>query len=194
MKYYDSINTLPFNLYKRLTLDNDLTALVIEGEPEKEALQAAKEKISEEFAEAIGGAMLEDYVSQVGDLEGLNMKKQRIENLLLAFIKAPTRQLLDLLINEGFNYPTDDLYNFGKCVYNELCSWEQMIELNKVRLEKRFDEKVQPSYEYYADIMISIRANIDGNVNDKITTLEFCRYYHMLIKYLERQRNANGTR
>jgi hypothetical protein len=196
---YTSIDDLPFNRFKRLTIDQDLNALIIpltdeyrdvRKEADKDYLLAeARDKVKEQFEEKMGGDDLKDLVYTVDDMETINIRIKRWERNLIAFLQYPTQEIIDMFTKEGFKYSGVPI-DFANNVRNKIASLEIKLETKKALYEKQHsNDTTVISHEYYATIMAEIRKLEAWAVPDTITTLEFCIYARRLRSHYERLEN-----
>lgn len=187
--FYTSIKKLPYNKFRDCSIDLDLTLLVIEGRPSIEELTEAWENIQQEFSSQIGGD-IKDKLGKIYKAESLNSKINRLTNTLILFIEEPLDALVEVFKNEGWNYPTDDLYNYVQCIRNEIGSLQVKLEEQKSKLDKNTGGE-ELTYESYAELMAEIRKMEGWAIPDTITTLEFCIYYNRLVKHVESLKYGN---
>lgn len=190
MKYYTSIKDLPFEAYKRLTIDDELQALVIEGAVPDDVLKVAKEMIVEEFNQKIS----EDYsdmVSSVEWIEKQNIDVARLKKTLIDFCRNPTSAHVAIFEAAGIHYSTDDLNDYKMFVFNSITSREMNMQLNIKTFEKRYgdDKDLSISHDYYENILSAVSDMKGREIDDNITTLRFVTYYKELIRYLEQQKH-----
>lgn len=208
---YQSINELPFNQFKRLTIDDNIESLIMpSGTYDRlsyrdirqsgselvrdSVLAEARERIKEQFEEALGGEDIKDLIGSAWTLESLNAKINRLRDYLLLFLQYPSAEFVELFKAEGFNYPTDDLNAYAQMIRNRIASYEMQLEQKKALFDKHYtaNEAFVPTHEYYADMMAEIRKLEGWAVPDTISTLDFCVYYNRLRKHYERQQKENG--
>lgn len=195
-RYYNSISTLPLRNYKDALIRNNLSALVIEGFPPEDKLQAAWQEIQEQYAEAVGDGMQREYLRKLRDVTNLNVDYTMVQiavQQLSIIIPYHFRDPADPDFKHAFEFYRTDLNRLvnAKFTFNNPATYEQELQrcLNrakgiKIELDlqglnfEAFREKMEkekaPDDRYFDSILISLSDVAGYHLNDQITVFEFC--------------------
>jgi len=194
-KLYTSIKDLPFDRYKSLTIDGDITVLVIEGEVPGDTLLETKTRIVEEFNER----MTDDYAGMVDAFETIekqNIDLHRLKITFIDFCANPTTGHVEIFKSAGIVYDIENANAYKSYVANEIISRENNMHVTKQRFEGKYssDQSVEINHEYYDAILSAVSDMKGREIDDSISTLRFTTYYKELIRYTEKMRMRHGSR
>lgn len=192
MRLYESIETLPFSCYKRLTIHGDLQALVIEGEAPEDVLLALRDRLVEAYNTAIS----EDYMDKLKTLDTIEKEAITLNTLklvLIDFCKDANTGHIEIFKAAGITrQPGKDLNEYKQYVYNIIVSREYSMKLQAKKFEKSLVADVTVNDEYYDNILSAISDMKKREISDEITTRRFITYYRELVKYLDRMKHKNN--
>lgn len=191
---YTSINQLPFSLYKRLTIDGDLDALVISGNVPHETLESISDDIKDQFNAAIMGRKYTERLGDAFEIEKSRVDIVKIISLLELYDIYPCVEVVELLKEAGIKAEWGE--NYRQFVENTISTMTMAFEQKKQRFEAHAGDEDQapPDHQYYTNIMIDISEMVKHEVPDTITTAQFCAYYNRLIQHIEIIKKTNGRR
>lgn len=188
---YDTCDKCPLWAYISLVCDDDLSALVISGNPPREVLEDAKINIIHEFAEASGSAGMtlvasvrkEYYLSRTHIL-GLGISVQAIRS-------GDHEAAFEYLRKHGI-MPSDDTNAIEKLIGQV----ENKISLKKVSMEraiKRMESSIgnnkPPARDDFEDQLVIISKHVGFNLDSSITLRRYAGYIKMLKKSMKNEQS-----
>lgn len=140
-KYYNSSDLCPLSVFRQVVNSGELKSLQISGQSSDEELEEAWSVIYDEFSQVIK--------DKTADLAFLAMKQNTIKRhkvsylsvLLQAYSHLPTKELSDILIEEGFRV-TDDTETTLRMAVGKINRMKSDIEFAEKQNE-RTDKKAE---------------------------------------------------
>jgi len=202
-KWYQHITELPLTRFIDCTVDDNLYALVISGNPSLEHLRQAWAQINQEYADVMGDHEHMIYVSLFRDIKVLETTLAQIHWLVgqlreVYYDEFAKRLNKLLLTNFKFDHTQPKKYfeELTRCI-NRSKSYKIDLDLKLAQFEvmqkskKDQGEGKKPSREYYQAILITISDHAKYMVPDTITVFEFCdriRRFNEYCKQVEKIR------
>lgn len=194
-KYYNSITELPLKNFISCQTKEDLSYLVIEGEPSEQELLNAWITIKQEYADALGDGESKLYYKLQKDATeisiDLTLIYEYIRQLEVVYY-PPFADEVNALLRTSFkfdiNNPIEYKRNLKSCLDR---SKEKKIrhELMKIQIEslqKKFLTAKAPDQRYYQNILISLSDFSKYPVTDNITVYEYCERFRRMNDYAQR--------
>jgi len=185
-KWYQHITELPLSKFIDVTVDDNLYALVITGQPSMEQLQLAWAQINQEYADVMGDNEHRMYISVYRDIKVLETTLKLIHWLVeqmreVYYVEFANR--LNALLNTRFKFdhtrPEQYFNELTRCI-NRSKGYKIDLDLKLAQFEviqknrKEQGEGEKPSREYYQAILITLSDHVKYPVGDSITVFEFC--------------------
>jgi len=185
-KWYQHITELPLSKFIDVTVDDNLYALVITGQPSMEQLQLAWVQINQEYADVMGDNEHRMYISVYRDIKVLETTLKLIHWLVeqmreVYYVEFANR--LNALLNTRFKFdhtrPEQYFNELTRCI-NRSKGYKIDLDLKLAQFEvmqknrKEQGEGKKPSREYYQAILITLSDHVKYPVGDSITVFEFC--------------------
>lgn len=208
-KCYRHIVDLPLRNFITVSVDDNLYALVISGQPSEPELFNAWQTIKEEYALAMGNQDQALYVNLFKQVQKLQLTIEQIDlavNVLKEVYVEQFASELNKLLNTTFAFPVNDpdTYdkNLKKCI--SLSKRFQItidmklaqLEAMHKQLEKRGSGEARAvNKEYFYSILITLSDHAEYPIVDTITVFEFCERIKRLNEYIARkQKEASHGR
>lgn len=209
---FQSITKLHLFRYKDCAVYDNLSALIISGEPPRKALEMAWLEIQQQFADAVGDAEYSNYVRMAKEVTLLNCTYTQIQlcakNLEMIFnfyfdgpdtpfyqtaceyieifgrdINRFTGSNFSFIDKATFHSNIKRCINRSKGLKLELDFKNAQFEVIRQKFEK---EGKKPDEQYFDAILIGLSDHAGYQLTDQITVFEFC-------SRLKRLNNASGS-
>lgn len=201
-KYYSSCEDLPLNLYIRCQVDNDLTALVIEGNPEEAELLDAWGKITEEYYERADEALDTHSVGLYMEVQSLTIKIEVIQESISVLKKYYCPELIDILKGHGFEIKGDEtseeyisrLEKVSKRSKSLLLTLQDKFsQLERLKKSKKEGDKI--TRKYYGKLLAYLSKFVEYRIDKNVTTVnEFADILNMYIVSSEQIKEMENGR
>lgn len=179
-----------------MSVDANLAALIIEGQPPLEALHKAAERISQQYTDTIGDMEYKMYCQALKDITILQLTLDQVNNLIVTLREAYNPVLaraLNKLLATNFTFDISNLEGYDKmldrCISRSKSIKMQLdIQLKKFEnLKTKFEKPgLLPTREYYKSILLTLSDAAGFNLNEEtITVWEFAermRRFHDKMK------------
>jgi hypothetical protein len=194
-KYYQSISNLPLNRYKDCLLNENLSALIISGQPTGQQLTEAWGKISQEYADAMGDHEYKLYLKLFKDVHLINATIEQVkicvtqlEVVLVLPDSIPekamyrdfySKEVNGLLLTQFFfDFNNIETYrkNLQRCL-NRSKGIKLELDMVMARYEaikQKYEEGKKPDETYFDAILITLSDAAGYHLTDGITVFEFC--------------------
>lgn len=194
-KYYQSITTCPLNRYIDLVVNDNLNALTISGYPTSEELEAAKSRILQEYADAIGNHEYQMYLEMFKQVNLLSCTVQQVhicvtqlDHVLLLPDGIPEKAMYRdiwskevnklLLTTFFFDFGNIETYkrNLQRCI-NRSKGIKLELDLKLLRFEslkQKYEQGKKPDEGYFQAILITLSDHCGYHLTDGITVFEYC--------------------
>jgi hypothetical protein len=201
---YRSIVDLPLYAWKRLTIDNDLKALIVDGDPPKESLLHAEYIIRMQYADAIGDGEYKMYCGVMREISNLEITLSQItslvESLRVAYVPKFAREV-NRLLQSTLVFNVNDAADYDKNLDRAIRRSKGIklrLDLKKIeleKLEKKYEESGtgKVTHEYYQGLLITLSDEAGYQLTDEITVWDFCERIRRANKKVELQ-NLRGNR
>jgi hypothetical protein len=202
MEYYKSIVDLPLNKFIECYVDENLYALVISGDVEKQNLTDAWENIVLEYNDAMSDAETKMYISLLKETSLLQAKYKLVEMAILRLSIAYNKEMHDDLNNfTSSNLLLDpskpdeykkELEKAGRRSKSMLIQYELKRNQLAAMEEKNQVKTTKPTREYFQSVLITLSDFAKYELKDTITVYNFCervRRYGQHIKMVEENNN-----
>lgn len=200
-KYYKSINELPLSRFIDCLVDNNLFALIISGEPEKDLLEAVWEEILFDYNEAIGDNESKMYFQLFKEVHLLLITMKEIEmNIQILSFEYDKKYAdnLNALLETDFAFDFSDQEKYHKelsrCKNRSKGIFIQ-YEIKNTQFEalkKKNDNKdFKVNREYFQNILITLSDHAKYEIKDNITVYQFCeriKRFGQFIKTIEKRK------
>lgn len=198
MKCYTSITELPLSKFIEVYVDNNLYALVIEGEADLEKLNEAWNVIVEQYNAALGDEEQKMYQLLLADLTNLTIDytiiNELVQVLVLRYHKPFADEINSILRTSfAFNWDKPEQYReeLKRCERRSN-SIKTQIKLKQAEfdsIEKRVTDKNEnpnskPSREYFISVLINLSNHSKYQISENINVYEFCTRIRNLNEYL----------
>lgn len=156
---YRDLKELPLSAFIEASCNENLTALIKEGEPPLEALQTRWDELFTAYIEIIGGEEVQDKLRLVATMNELSFKVERIGALLDVLSVAPTEGLFEQLYTFGYSLPRMEfseasIQTLGKIITGYMKRDVVEVQILGDRLKKETGEvKKQTEADFYALIV-----------------------------------------
>jgi hypothetical protein len=192
---YSDISKLPLSRFIDCSVDGDISALIIEGEPSQDELQAAWAQILEQYSEAVGDNEQKAMLSLFKEINRLQVNIDQVYLLVGAmksyYVKLFAKELNKILNTSlSFDPQNQEAYeNALKRCLSRCKAWELQKELKMsqyLALQKKFDGLAsKQSREYYSDILIALSNSAGYEISEEISVYKFCKRLKQLKKSME---------
>lgn len=194
-KYYQSITSLPLNKYKDCYINDNLSALIISGQPTILELTTAWVKIVQEYADKAGNDEYKLYLKLFKDIQLINCTIQQVkicaEQLEMVTLlpqgvpeKDSYRDIWSKEINSllqttfVFDFNNIELYkrNLQRCI-NRSKGIKLELDMVTARYEvikQKYENGKKPDEQYFDAILITLSDHAGYHLTDAITVFEFC--------------------
>lgn len=200
MKVYESISKLPLGKFVDCYVDGKFEVLIIEGEPTKDELAAAWDKVLTQFFDAMGTAEQRLYMNLLKEVNILvatiNQAKTLI-NVMREMYARPLGKLLNKILGARIKWPESGREEINK----HLNRCESMIKPIEMKLAfkepalKQLQKKMEagtnnkPSWEYFDRLLNLLEENFSVPIDYNIVTSRFCdKVKRMHDQYKKRKR------
>jgi hypothetical protein len=185
-KWYHTLQ-IPLSKFKQASVNNDMRALIIEGEPTSQQLADAWAKISMDYADASGDAKHLQFLKAMVEITQLSVKLQVIEDMieLLGNIYYPAyAERLNKMLRTAYKFDHTDRPQYTKEL--KACFMRsrglkinldlKVIEFEalKKKREKEGEGNKKPTMEYFDSYLVTLSNHVQYHLSDNITTFEFC--------------------
>ncbi len=203
-KYYSKITNLPLRNFIEVSVNQNISALIISGFPEPKDLEEAWIEIKTQYEDAIGDIESRVYWQLFKEVFVLSMDIELVEicyNLLkTVYVESFAKQLLELAEADFVLDPNDEekyQADLQRCVNRS----KRLIIKHGIKKE-RLDamgkqEEGKPSnvsVEYYQQILITLSDHAKFEINDTITVFAFCERVKRWNKHCENLAKAHGSK
>lgn len=192
MNYYQHINKLPLSRFIDALCDDNLQALVIDGEPSKEQLESAWGDIQQQYADALGDMEYRLYLSLFKEIGKLSISIQQAELMLSAvsrfyvplFVKKlnelmGTKKVLNVEDRAGYDRQLKEWDSRKKGV--EIQLELKTISFNK--LQKKMEERnTKPTREYFGSMINLLEEHFGAKIEEESITV---------FRYVDRVKRLN---
>jgi hypothetical protein len=194
MKYYSSIAELPLRNFINVLVDDNIYALLIDGEADLITLQEAWSEILQEYQQSIGDSEHQMYTLLYKELKLLEID-YTIVTELVPVLQLVYRQKfadeLNKILETSFEFDWDNQEKYQqelqRCL-NRNKAIKIQLELKRKEFEeiekKNKYEHKKPSREYFLSVLINLSNYAKYQITDQITTFEFCQRVKQLNQYL----------
>jgi hypothetical protein len=199
-KWYHSIETLPLSKFIDAAADDNLRALIIEGNPTDLQLKEAWSIICQEYADASGDMAHKHYLKAWIEIIQVSVKLETIEGMIdvlsVAYYK-PFADRLNKLLRTSYplDYTKPDQYKKElKACFMRSRGIKIDLDLKTIRFEELNKKKAatgdnkKPTRAYFYSYLITLSNHAGYQVNDQITTFEFCERVRRLNKEIDAQK------
>ena len=189
---YDSVYNCPLSVWIDVTVDNNLQKLILSGNPSREQLEAAKDKIYREYMD-----ISDDTEMKASSEAYFDFIRKRV--IVLGLVMA-----IDLIANDKFSYSLQFLNNCGisakepenenqkadliKSLELKLKNRQAKLQEAQTRYESLQKKGEKPTRKYYNKLIVilstceAIKMQIDAK---KLLLSEFAEYLNMYNEYCE---------
>lgn len=200
MTLYTHINKLPLSRFMDALCDEDLTALVIEGEATKEELEAAWSDLQQQYADALGDMEYRLYLSLFKEINKLSITIQQItlmvEYLRRYHVEVFVKKLNTLLGSKMvFDVTNEEQYERNlRSAESRRKGLEMQMELKTIsfnRLQKKMEARAQkPSREYFGSMLNLLEEHFGAKIDEHtITVFRYVDRVKRLSKQIEHNLN-----
>lgn len=166
--YYTTIHKLPFVKFTDLACDNDLSALVIEGNPSPALLSIASAEIMEQWEDTIGGQERTRVKSILAELSRLKVKSLIVTETIRLLTRYYAPQLVtklnklllcDISLDPAKPAEYDKNLNRFLTRCNGIDMQAKLKEAELSRITKGKEESTAPkgySREYFTGLIVSL--------------------------------------
>lgn len=195
-KYYLNITELPLRNFIDCIVNNNIYSLIISGHPDVNDLYLQWHEISQQYADAIGdndhrmyAIMLRDYTITCANYELIQRGIQILKIVHHPEICNKINKILSTSLK--FNATDQKAYdNDLKTAWRRSKAFKIKSDLLKVSLDNMGGDKVVPSKEYFARILIALSDKAGFYLTDSITTFEFCERIKQFNAYHDNLKNG----
>ena len=201
--YYNSIHQLPLNKFIDCIVDNNISALTIEGFPSPQQLAEAWETILAQYTEIVGTqeyrlyketAVLKIQIDQINMLAHRGNDELQPGILRMVYDEDLAKELNSLLkTNCRFNYLDPKSYHaeLDKCI-NRSKALKIQLDLKNLRFkaiqEKNSKhEKKQLDRQYFISILITLSDFAKYRIEENIKMSEYCERLKRFADYCDQQ-------
>lgn len=196
-KWYHSIHELPMRLFKRVQLDNDLSALIIEGHPSDAELESAWDGLIGAYHEAKGDIVVLRRLVIYKELSLLTINLREVYECVL-ILRDPLRyapffhKKLNQMLECDLPLDPNDIVSYMKTLARYLkrsSSIKRAIELKKIEYEAVQQGAVGKKADaaYYDSMFITLSDYAKYRIDDSITVFEYCERCKRLNHYIKAQ-------
>jgi hypothetical protein len=201
-KYYTSCEDLPLNLYITCQVDNDLSALVIEGAPSEEELKSAWENITEEYYDLAGESLDTYTLGLYFEVQAMNVKIEVIEQCLSVLKKYYCPDLVEILKQHGYPLKEDEtndqyisalekIQKRSKVLLIQL--QDKFSHLEKIKSSKKKGDKI--TRKYYGKLLAHLSKFFQFQISStKVTVSEYAAYLNEYITASEQVKTVEDGR
>lgn len=191
-KLYRNIADLPLVRFIDAYVDNNLSVLVIEGNPPEQEINEAWFDIRVQYADAIGDTNFRNYATVKGQVANLEITNEKARILITELSMHYCTQLhdrLNKLFNYKFNLPGDNYEGELKRAEKRAGGWRLELSMKQAavaKMEKKMGDGGQVSREYFQGLKLTIHTHFKVSlIDEKTTTWEFCELLNRIRKEIE---------
>lgn len=199
-RYFRTITELPLFKYIECSVDKNLSALTISGFPTEKELFTAWADINEQYSDMMGDAEHKLYLSVLVQMTCLSMELEIVQRCIALIRKydfQPFKDRLNALLFTNYKF-TDKKEKELQICNNLSQSIIVNLDLKKMQFdslkEKHEQEGKEPTREYYQSILVTLSDFAKYNVDDKITTYQFCERVKRFTEFIKNKKAQNGRR
>jgi hypothetical protein len=194
-KWYQSITELPLSKFIEVAVDGNYAALIKSGFPSESQLHEAWFGIYQEYIDAMGDnnqAMIMRLYSEITQLSITLAQVQSLIDILSVYKYKKFEAQLNKLLASNFAFDKTRAQDLQKCdrlakgiglkVTIKTAQLESITKKNEVG-----DTKV--SREYFQSVLITLSDFSKYDINDSITTFQFCERVRRFGTYLQSKKN-----
>lgn len=170
--------------------DKDLSVIVISGSPTPKQLQAAWDRLYEQYIKAVAGNEFSDRLQVVKDYTLLESKVRRATMLLELYKVEEAREMIAKMIT-NFKYPIGrvSVDNLNSCLKRfQAYLKTDIVKLNGMakKLETKEKKAKEPKVEDYYNMLGAIAEALKIQVNPNTTSVAmYCTYVSMYNRHVE---------
>ncbi len=202
-KWYRSISELQLSQFIRVTVDENIYALVISGKPSDEDLIEAWGQIQLQYADAMKDNEYKLLVSLMKEVHRISILYDSIHMAIAELRKRYVKQFADRLnrwLESSFKFDVrfpDDYEEDLKRAYNRSKGIKLDLDLKRASYEaiqKKFSSAGNKlTREYFQGILITLSDHVRYPVTDSVTVFEYCDRIRRLNDHLKMAKQ-NGRR
>ena len=189
-KCYLHIKDIKLSDFITAHCDNDLSVLVLQGNPTEEELKVVWDKLFQQYVKAVSGSQFQSKLQDVKDYTLLESKIRRASMLLELYqVEEAHKMIAEML--ESFKYPigtvtVDNLHASLKRFRAYLKA--DIVKLNGMakKLETKAEKDVKPTAESYYDTLVGIGEHLKVVlIPNEISVALYCSYVNQLNRHIE---------
>lgn len=192
---------LPFRIFSEINAKDDLSLLILSGNPTQEQLATAWEGIQLQYADEMKEPQYRNYIRIQRELAAAQLVHTQVTMLIQALEKVYVEDFkreLDRLLNcylllDPSNQ--DEYDNQLQRARNRLKGQEIGIQLKLAELEALgerlgFGKDKKPNTKYFWDVIEALEQYHKTPVDTDITTYRICLKYRSMVEDVERNKAA----
>jgi hypothetical protein len=179
--------------------DQNLQALVLEGQPTGKQLMKSWETIITEYTEALGSSEHKYYIQILREVSRLKITLYQIDELVRVLRGTYAKQFADMLnklLMTKFEFdPTKDDYdkNLDRCLRRsggiKLSLHLKQIQLEQAEKKLGAKGNSKPDRLYFDNALITLSDHAGFHLTDQIYTSEFCTRLNRYTKFIDSQKS-----
>lgn len=201
MKYYQHISRTPLSVFVDCYVDNNLQALVIEGEVPEAILTTTWEELQSQFSQAMGSSDYRTLLKLMKEVNIISTTISQAQALIELMEHAYHEQLailLNTVVKEKLKWSNDREIinkNLSRC-RSRITAMEMHYEIKKSQLEV-IEKKVgstattAPSRDYFDMLLNLIEEHFKVSATYELLTSRFCEKVKRMGEQLKK---INGRR
>jgi hypothetical protein len=192
--FYQSIQEIPLRNFIDAQVNQNISALIISGFPDKSNLIQAWNDIQDQFAAAIGDnhyKLFNNTFKKLVELKTDYSNALRFIKILKTVYVKKFADELNIILSAKFNFDYSDLEKYQKEISRaeNICKGIKInIDLKQIELDsiKAKSGDTKPTREYYLNVLIACSNHVQFRLDDSITTYEFCKRLKDLNEFVAR--------
>jgi hypothetical protein len=188
--WYHSCSQLPFNIFIKIIDENNISLLIISGNPNDEDLYQAWASIYYEYID-LNSTNEQLYLFQLKkEIAGLDFTVVTIEHALYFFSYQPSKELAGIIQAEGFDISfrvidTATTENESAIITNQLSQLKARLLIRQQELadHNKSQEDQNPDPKYYTKMLLRISKHQGYSIKAKDITVK--EFVEALQLYLE---------
>lgn len=195
---YRDLKSLMLDKFIDVLCNDNLEALIIEGNPPQHELKQVWETMHYKYIEIVGGDDVADRLKLVRDITILSCKVERIEALLEVLSVAPSEGLFEQLYNLDYNIPTLPYNEPNIKVLGKLITAQMKLDVVKVKTliqqmeegqKKGEGEKMteESFYKLIIDVSEMFKITIKESETSALAFATYLNKYKLKAEQLQKQ-------
>jgi len=198
-EWYRSIYQIPLNKFIDVSVDGNLSSLIIRGFPSQIELALAWEEIKVEYADALGDSENKLFLSLNKEVAILTLTLKQIEvliNILSEIYYPEFVGELNKLLRINYDFNPDNVEDYRKKLkscFNRSRSIKIEIDLKTIQLkaleEKHSSSKAPYTRKYFQSVLVTLSDHAKYQLPDSITVSEYCERLKRFNDYCEQMKS-----